>query len=88
MSNKDRNHSGLHNLTETELQTRDLKSFDERAARASSLFSLSLLFSFFFFLAYGFFRLSRAASVALLPSALFVERFSLGANWASSFQHD
>src|SRR6266478_2991443 len=29
---------------------------------------------------------SRAASVAILPSALFVERFSLGASWASSFQ--
>jgi len=30
--------------------------------------------------------LSRAASVAILPSALFVERFSLGVSWASSFQ--
>ena len=29
---------------------------------------------------------SRAASVAILPSALFVERFSLGASWAYSFQ--
>src|SRR6266478_2627544 len=34
----------------------------------------------------GFLRSSRAASVAILPSALFVERFSLGASWASSFQ--
>jgi hypothetical protein len=32
------------------------------------------------------FPLSRAASVAILPSALFGERFSLGASWASSFQ--
>ena len=29
---------------------------------------------------------SRAASVAFLPSALFCERFSLGASWAYSFQ--
>src|SRR6267143_3749394 len=34
----------------------------------------------------GILRSSRAASVAILPSALFVERFSLGASWASSFQ--
>jgi hypothetical protein len=40
----------------------------------------------FFFLAVALFGLSRAASVAILPSALFVERFSLGASWASSFQ--
>jgi hypothetical protein len=40
----------------------------------------------FFFLAAALFGLSRAASVAILPSALFVERFSLGASWASSFQ--
>jgi len=33
-----------------------------------------------------FFPLSRAASVAILPSALFFERFSLGASWAFSFQ--
>jgi hypothetical protein len=30
------------------------------------------------------FHLSRAASVAILPSALFVSEFSLGASWASS----
>jgi hypothetical protein len=29
---------------------------------------------------------SRAASVAIIPSALFSERFSLGGSWASSFQ--
>jgi hypothetical protein len=39
-----------------------------------------------FFLPVYFFRLSQAASVAVLPSALFVERFSLGASWASSIQ--
>jgi hypothetical protein len=33
-----------------------------------------------------FLRLSRAASVAILPSALFVERLSLGARWVFSFQ--
>src|SRR5258707_1164979 len=34
----------------------------------------------------GSLRSSRAASVAILPSALFFLRFSLGASWASSFQ--
>jgi hypothetical protein len=34
----------------------------------------------------SFFRFNGAASVAILPSALFVERFSLGASWAYSFQ--
>jgi hypothetical protein len=33
-----------------------------------------------------FFPSSRAASVTILPSALFVERFSLGASWAFPFQ--
>jgi hypothetical protein len=28
----------------------------------------------------------RAASVAILPSAVFAERFSLAASWASSIQ--
>jgi hypothetical protein len=42
--------------------------------------------SVFFVLPADFFRLSQAASVAILPSALFVERFSLGASWASSIQ--
>ena len=40
----------------------------------------------FIFLAAALFRLSLAAAVAILPSALFFERFSLGASWASSFQ--
>jgi hypothetical protein len=38
------------------------------------------------FLTSGFLRLSRAAFVAILPSALFVERLSLGASWVFSFQ--
>ena len=41
---------------------------------------------FFFFLPVSSLSSSRAASVAILPSALFFERFSLGASWASSFQ--
>src|SRR2546429_1239432 len=36
---------------------------------------------FLFILPVDSFRLSRAASVAILPSALLVERFSLGAWW-------
>jgi len=45
----------------------------------SRVFSLSLR-GFLFFL------FSQAASVATLPSALVVERFSLGASWVFSFQ--
>jgi hypothetical protein len=41
-------------------------------------------FSFFFFLILFFF--SQAASVAILLSALFGERLSLGARWVFSFQ--
>jgi len=41
-------------------------------------FSLSVIFSFFPF--------SQAASVATLPSALLVERLSLGASWVYSIQ--
>jgi hypothetical protein len=44
----------------------------------SSVFALSVIFSFF--------RFSQAASVATLPSALVMERFSLGASWVFSFQ--
>ncbi len=51
---------------------------------------LSLFLSFFILLLYFFFSklfpLSQAASVATLPSALFVERLSLGASWVYSFQ--
>ena len=32
------------------------------------------------------FPFSQAASVAILPSALFCERYSLGARWVFSFQ--
>src|SRR5258705_7671625 len=42
--------------------------------------------SIFFFLPVSSLSSRRAASVAILPSALFYERFSLGANWAFPFQ--
>jgi hypothetical protein len=42
-----------------------------------------LLFGFFFF---KLFPLSQAASVAILPSALVVERLSLGARWVYLIQ--
>jgi hypothetical protein len=41
---------------------------------------------FLFLLSVGLFLLSQAASVAILPSALFCERSSLGASWVFSFQ--
>ena len=41
---------------------------------------------FSFFPIRRFCRFSRAASVTILPSALFRERFSLGGSWASSIQ--
>src|ERR1700724_1589646 len=41
---------------------------------------------FRFLLFVSLFRFSQAASVAILPSALFCERFSLGASWVFSFQ--
>jgi hypothetical protein len=50
--------------------------------------SRSFIFSFFFFIVSFFklFPLSQAASVATLPSALLVERLSLGASWVYSIQ--
>jgi hypothetical protein len=41
---------------------------------------------FHFLLAVSLFPFSQAASVATLPSALLVERFSLGASWVFSIQ--
>jgi hypothetical protein len=40
----------------------------------------------FFLLSFSLFLLSQAASVATLPSALFVERLSLGASWVYLIQ--
>jgi len=41
---------------------------------------------FHLFLSVNQFPFSQAASVAILPSALFCERYSLGAWWVFSFQ--
>ncbi len=41
---------------------------------------------FLFLLSVSLFLFSQAASVAILPSALFCERFSLGASWVFSLQ--
>jgi hypothetical protein len=41
---------------------------------------------FFFLLSVSLFLFSQAASVAILPSALFCERYLLGASWVFSFQ--
>jgi hypothetical protein len=49
-----------------------------RPIRVNSFLLFASVFSFFLF--------SQAASVATLPSALVVERFSLGASWVFSFQ--
>jgi hypothetical protein len=57
-------------------------SFHEKADMSQACFSLSVL-SFF---PVDTFRSSRAAAVAILPSALLVERFSLDAWWASPIQ--
>src|SRR5450759_2268002 len=53
------------------------KSFHEKAGQSQDGF---------FFPFCGFLLRSRAASVAILPSAVFYERFSLAARWASSIQ--
>jgi hypothetical protein len=65
-----------------------VKSFHEKAGECQVFSFIFLIFSFFFF-ASSFsklFPLSQAASVATLPSALFVERLSLGARWVYLFQ--
>jgi hypothetical protein len=53
-----------------------------------SFFLSSSLFLYFFFISSfsKLFPLSQAASVATLPSALFVERLSLGARWVYLIQ--
>jgi hypothetical protein len=62
------------------------RAFHEKAGECQA-FSL---FSFFFLLFISSFSrllpLSQAASVATLPSALFVERLSLGASWVYLIQ--
>jgi len=59
-------------------------SFHEKAGECQVfpfVFSSSLLFLFS-----NYSPLSQAASVATLPSALFVERLSLGASWVYLIQ--
>jgi hypothetical protein len=49
--------------------------------------SVKSVFLFPFLLeVFSFFLFSQAASVAILPSALFCERYALGAWWVFSFQ--
>jgi hypothetical protein len=64
-------------------------AFHEKAGECQAFsFIVSLFFSFFFFISSfsKLFPLNQAASVATLPSALFVERLSLGASWVYSIQ--
>jgi hypothetical protein len=60
------------------------KSFHEKAGECQGcfFFLFSVLSSFLWIPSHS----SRAASVAILPSALLVERFSLGAWWAFPIQ--
>jgi hypothetical protein len=60
----------------------ELSAFHEKAGKSQERFSLSV----FSFLPVDSLHSSRAASVAILPSALLVERFSLGAWWAFPIQ--
>jgi hypothetical protein len=73
----------LETLLEKWPEVARLKSHDSRACPCQ-VFFLPLLR--FFFFPVGSFRLNQAASVATLPSALFVERLSLGASWVYSIQ--
>jgi len=57
-------------------------AFHEKAGMSQECFSLSV----FSFLPVDSLHSSRAASVAILPSALLVERLSLGAWWAFPIQ--
>jgi hypothetical protein len=70
---------------ETWKRIQDANSFHEKAGECQPF---SCIFSFFFFISFfsKLFPLSQAASVATLPSALFVERLSLGASWVYSIQ--
>jgi len=62
-------------------------SFHEKAGMSQVRFSLFLFaLSVFSFPPVDSLHSSQAASVAILPSALLVERFSLGAWWAFPIQ--
>jgi len=56
-----------------------VNSFHEKADPCQEFFAFSMSSSLFF-------PFSQAASVATLPSALVVERFSLGSSWVFSIQ--
>jgi hypothetical protein len=58
-------------------------SFHEKAGECQVFLCFFLFFVVSFF---KLFPLSQAASVATLPSALFVERLSLGARWVYLIQ--
>jgi hypothetical protein len=74
------------------LRSLDLKlflSFHEKAGECqvfSVIFSLFLSFCFIYLFFPKLYPFSQAASVATLPSALFVERLSLGARWVFLIQ--
>jgi len=59
------------------LHSRRANSFHEKAGQSQDSFVFPIC---------GSLLSSRAASVAILPSAVFYERFSLAARWASSIQ--
>src|SRR5229473_335693 len=71
-------HLRFFRLTAHLHRNRSHNSFHEKAGMSQVCFFLSV----FFFLPVDSLHSSLAASVAILPSALFVERFSLGAWWA------
>jgi hypothetical protein len=64
------------------------KSFHEKAGECQTISFIFLSFSSVFFISAfsKLFPLSQATSVATLPSALLVERLSLGASWVYSIQ--
>src|SRR6267143_3124408 len=63
-----------------------VNAFHEKAGKCQVFFLFFLLLHFFFSSFSRLFPLSQAASVATLPSALFVERLSLGASWVYLIQ--
>ncbi len=65
-----------------------VKSFHEKAGECQGFSFIFLFFPFPFFISSfsKLFPLIQAASVATPPSALLVERWSLGASWVYSIQ--
>jgi hypothetical protein len=59
------------------MRWRRVNSFHEKAAPCQGFFALSMIFSILF-------PVQPSRPVATLPSALVVERFSLGASWVFS----